>query len=312
MMKNIKIPATLLALAMSLTGCHDTDDPEAATPPALVLVAAVYDINAESSSIWHSGQAFGVYMLDNDNAPIASNVRHLADNRGVTGYLVPESSSLLFPADGRQVNIAAYYPFDKMAADNDHRTTIAVREGMAADAYVWADARSASAANPRIALGFKSQLSQISARLLNDDPATARIVAQINGAPRSCEFYIPDGRYTGTPDCSSPIGATVKVIEGAFELTAVVAATESSENGPSIEITALDHAGKEIRTYPPVPLGALMELENGRTFEPNTIYKLAGNLGPDKLDMKFTGSSPICILNWGTDPDEESGTIIKK
>ena len=45
MMKNIKIPATLLALAMSLTGCHNTDDPEAATPPALVLVAAVYDIN---------------------------------------------------------------------------------------------------------------------------------------------------------------------------------------------------------------------------------------------------------------------------
>ena len=55
-----------------------------------------------------------------------------------------------------------------------------------------------------------------------------------------------------------------------------------------------------------------MELENGRTFESNTIYNLAGNLGPDKLDMKFTGSSPICILNWGTDPDEESGTIIKK
>lgn len=311
MMKNIILTAILPALALHLTGCTNSDDPETVTQPALVLVGAVYDIDAESSSIWHSGQAFGVYMLNSDQAPIAANVKHLADNRGTTGYLVPEGVSLCFPADGHPVNIAAYYPFDKTAAENDNRTTITVREGMAADACVWAEARNASGANPKVSLGFKSQLSKIQGRLLNEDPATARIVVRVNGAPRSCGFDVINGRYVGTPDCTSPIGATVKVTEGAFEFTAIVAATESTANGPSIEITALDSNGKEIRTYPAVPLGDMLGLSGGRQFEQNTIYNLAGNLSAENVDMRFTGSSPICILNWGTDPDEETGTIIK-
>lgn len=311
MMKKTILTSILPALALSFTGCHNSDDPEAVNQPALVLVGAVYDIDAESSSIWHSGQAFGVYMLDNDHAPIVANVKHLADNRGTTGYLVPEGSSLYLPADGRAVNITAYYPFDGMAVENGHITTITVREGMAADACVWADARNASGANPKVSLGFKSQLSQIQGRLLNEDPATARIVVRVNGAPRSCGFDVINGRYVGTPDCTSPIGATVKVTEGAFEFTAIVAATESAANGPSIEITALDSNGKEIRTYPAVPLGDMLGLSGGRQFEQNTIYNLAGNLSAENVDMKFTGSSPICILNWGTDPDEETGTIIK-
>lgn len=310
MNKNLCISAAL-ALAVVTAGCHSDDEP-APAPASLVLMASVYDIDAESSSIWHSGQVFGVYMLDSDNMPVASNIRHIADNRGVTGYLVPEQNAIYLPADGTPSDIAAYYPYDESAPSNGHQTTISVREGIPADAYLWASVTDVVAANPRATLGFKSQLAQIHLHLLNDDPAVARVVARIYGAPRSCEFDILTGRYTGTPDCGSPIGATVRKLEKAFDITAVVAATQSAPEGACLEITALDNSGRELRTYPPVALGAMMGLVGDRTFEPNTIYNLAGNIGVDELKIQFTGKSPICILSWSDDPDEEFGTIIKK
>lgn len=309
MTKKLSIPSAL-ALALALSGCHH-DDPAPARPSALVLTASVYDIATEESSVWHSGQPFGVYMTDSENTPVATNSRHLADNRGVTGYLVPEGTPLYLPADGSQVRVAAYHPYDEHAAANGHRTTIAIRGSMPPDACLWAEAKNISKSSPRATLGFKSQLAQIRARILNDDPATARIVARIEGAPGKCEFDILEGRYTGTPDCSSPIGITVKVNEGAFELDVVVAATESAEGGPGIVVTALDKSGREIRTYPKVAVGEMLGLENGRTFQPNTVYSLAGTIDSDNLYLQFTGSSPICILTWETDPDEEFGTIIK-
>lgn len=310
-MNKILSITTALTLAFAMSSCRSDDEP-ASAPASLVLMATVYDIDAESSSVWHSGQVFGVYMLAGDNSPVASNVRHIADDRGVTGYLVPSGDALRLPADGSPTSVAAYYPYDESAVSRNHQTTISVREGTAADACLWASASNVASANPKATLGFKSQLAQIHVRLLNDDPAVARIVARISGAPRSCDFDILTGRYTGTPDCGSPIGATVKNLERAFDLTAVVAATHSAPDGPVLEITALDNSGRELRTYPPVALGTMMGLENGRTFEPNTVYNVAGNLAADDLKIQFTGKSPICILSWSDDPDEEFGTIIRK
>lgn len=313
MIKNIIIPYIIaLALAISATACSSHDDPVPSSQSALILKADVYDIDAESSSLWHSGQPFGVYMLHGDNIPVESNARYLADNRGVTGYLVPEGNALLFPADGSPVKVAAYYPYSESAITQGHRCTIEVREGTAPDAYLWAAAGNASSSNPCVRLGFRSQLAQLQIRVLNDDPAIARMIVRIENAPRSCAFDILNGLYIGEPDCTSPIGMTVKVCEGAFEITGVVAATMSAEGGPRLVATSVDKSGREIRRYPPVALGAMLKLNNGREFKPNTIYKLAGNINVNELNLQFTGSSPICILNWGFDPDEESGTIIKK
>lgn len=309
MIKNQYISAAL-ALALAMSGCCH-DDPSPTRPSALVLSAAIYDIAAEDASVWHSGEPFGVYMLDGAGAPLSYNARHLADNRGATGYLVPEGTPLYLPSDGSQVSVTAYHPYDEAATSNGNRTTITIRGNMAPDACLWATAKNLSKNQPKATLRFKSQLAQIRARILNDDPATARIVARIEGAPGKCEFDILEGRYTGTPDCSSPLGITVKATEGAFELDVVVAATESAEGGPGIVVTALDKSGREIRTYPKVAVGAMLGLENGRTFMPNTVYNLAGTLDPANLHLQFTGSSPICIITWGTDPDEEFGTIIK-
>lgn len=310
MIRYITIAAAMM-LALAFTGCRHSDEPEHAAPVALVLSAAVYDIDAETSSVWHAGQEFGVYMLGSGRNPMVSNVRHLADNRGVTGYLVPEAAAMTFPTDGTSVDIAAYYPYDGYAADNGHRTTVAVRDGMAADAYLWADAAGASAAAPRVTLAFKSLLAQIRARILCADSEVARLLVRIDGAPRSCDFDVVNGCYTGTADCSAPTGVTVKVSDGAFDLSATVVAAESAEAGPVMTVTALDADGKQIRTYPPVALGALMGLDNGRTFTPNTVYSLAGSITAGGIDLQFTGKSPICILGWTTDPDEESGIIIK-
>lgn len=295
---------------LSLTACHHDDEPRMTIPAAPVITAAIYDIASENSSIWHSGQAFGVYMLDNERIPLAANARHIADNRGATGYLVPEGAALSLPADGSAVSIAAYHPYDAEASSTGHHTTIAVSEGMAPDAYIRAESSGVSTASPRVTLGFKSQLAQISGRIICDDPATARIVARIEGAPRKCTYDIVAGRYDGTPECS-PIGATVRVLDQAFEFTAVVAATESADGGPVLHITALDRNGRELRTYAPVALGSLLRLSDSRTFAPNTVYRLAGELDACDLRLQYTGTSPICILQWDTDPDEEFGTIIK-
>lgn len=305
------IQTTAIAAALAFSGCHSNNDPEPQNPTALVLMAAVYGIDNGSVSTWHSGQPFGVYMLGSDNSPVAVNSRHIADNRGVTGYLVPDGQALSLPDDGRQVDVAAYYPYDEAAPANGHITTVTISEGMAPDAFLWARAANADRNNPRITMKFKSQLAQIRVRILNDDPATARIVARLEGAPRSCGFDVINGCYTGPAQCDSPIGMPVTVREGAIECTAVIAAAESAVDGPVLQITALDNSGKEIRRYTPVTLGALLELENNRTFKPNTIYNLAGNLTPDVVNLQFTGSSPICILSWDTDTDEEFGTIIK-
>lgn len=313
-MTTIKYIPTYLAAGLgallSLTACHNDDESQASLPGVPVITAAIYDIASENSSIWHSGQIFGVYMLDSERAPLAANARHIADNRGVTGYLVPEGTALSLPADGSAVSIAAYHPYDADAARADHRTTIAVSEGMAPDAYIRAESGGVSTASPRVTLGFKSQLAQISGRIICSDPSTARIVARIEGAPRSCSYDIVAGRYDGTPECS-PIGATVSVLDRAFEFTAVVAATESAAGGPILHITALDRNGRELRTYRPVALGPLLRLSDSRTFAQNTVYKLAGELDAADLRLQYTGTSPICILQWDTDPDEEFGTIIK-
>ena len=300
-----------VAIAVALSGCHSNNDPEPQNPTALVLMAAVYGINDGDVSVWHSGQPFGVYMLGSDNTPAAANAQHRADNRGATGYLVPDGAALCLPDDGKQVDIAAYYPYDESAQDNGHTTTITISEGMAPDAFLWARCNNADRNNHRITMKFKSQLAQIRMRILNDDPATARIVARIEGAPRSCRFDVINGCYIGSPACDSPIGVPVTVREGAFECSAVVAAAESAAGGPVLQITALDNSGKEIRRYPPIPLGNMLELADGRTFKANTVYNLAGNLTAEDVKLQFTGASPICILSWDTDSNEEFGTIIK-
>ena len=55
----------------------------------------------------------------------------------------------------------------------------------------------------------------------------------------------------------------------------------------------------------------MLELADGRTFKANTVYNLAGNLTAEDVKLQFTGASPICILSWDTDSNEEFGTIIK-
>lgn len=308
-MKRSTISA-VLALTMVLGGCHSKDDaPSGPTP--LVLTAAVYDIDAETSSVWHSGEPFGVYMFADNKTPTAANVRYFADNRGATGYLVPDGNAICFPSDQSQVNVASYYPFDESAAANGHTTIVTASEGMAPDGCVWAKASGASALKPRVQMHLKSMLAQISGRILNNDPATARIVARIEGAPRSARLDILSGKYTEMLDCDSPIGVTVKALEGAFEVSAVIVAGESCEDGSKLVLTALDGAGNELRTYPGVALGELLKLGNERLFEPNTVYKIAGDIDAEGVDLRFTGLSSICILSWASDPDEESGTIIK-
>lgn len=309
--KYLIIPAAI-TLASAFTGCGEGDEPLPASKTPLVLMASVYDIDSEISSVWHSGQAFGVYMLEGGRTPLVSNERHLADNRGVTGYLVPENSALMFPTDGSSVDITAYYPYDGHAAVNGHRTTVSVKGGTAPDAFLWGDFENASSKSPRVTLEFKSMLSQIRARILDNDPDVARVVARMEGAPLSCGFDVLNGQYIGTPSNDSPIGVTVKVVERAFELSVVVLGAEGAPDGPSLEITALDKNGKEIRKYPSIALGEMLGLDDGCRFSPNTVYNLAGSLSKNGVDLQFTGSSPICILPWTTDPDEEEGTIIKR
>lgn len=317
-MQNIRFLLMLpvgVALAIALQGCRHDDNPAPVAEVSAVIVASVYDIDADTPSVWHSGEAFGVYMLGNGNKPLAANARHFADDRGVTGYLVPEGKPLVFPADGAGVAVTAYYPFDPKAADNGDVVTVTVTEGTAPDAYLWAMDPESGVGSPKVTLDFRSTLARIKGRVLCSDPEVAGISARLEGAPRSCGFDVAAGRYVGIPDCNSPIGVAVRKAGGAFDLSAVIVATATaaSRAGESayLVVVSLDSDGNVIKEYPPVNMEDLLDLDNG-AFAPNTSYNFAGDISSEGLDIQFTGTSPICILNWATDPDEESGTIIKK
>lgn len=94
-------------------------------------------------------------------------------------------------------------------------------------------------------------------------------------------------------------------------IVATASAASRAGDGAVLVVVSLDSDGNVIKEYPPVNMEDLLDLDNG-TFAPNTSYNFAGDISSEGLDIQFTGTSPICILNWATDPDEESGTIIKK
>lgn len=296
--------------ALTLCGCNSNDEP---TPDstALVITASVSDTGSDATLLWHSGQRFGVYLTETGGNILAANRLHLADDRGTTGYLVPDGEAILLPSDAANLTVTAYYPYDESAAETGHTTLVCVDEKTAGTAYLRATSVGVSLAKPKTSLTFTSILSRVEATIINRWPEAARLVAAIEGAPRSCAYDFLGGHYTGQPVCTPPMGMNFASSGSTFSLSASVAACSASDAGPNLAVKVLDAEGRLLRSLDPIPLGRLLRLTDSRSFEPNTAYKLAGTLSPAGLELQYGGTSAICILNWREDPDEENRTFIK-
>lgn len=329
MIKKLFTLFTLSALLCAATGCSSSDDEPVKQRQPVVLKGEIFALDSDVATVWSGGQAVGVYMVKKGTNEVIdgyANKKHFADNRGVTGYLVPaDNVPMYLPDDGTEVDYRVYYPYDpevKTDADASTRsylesayTEVIVDINTEPDGFLYCRNSKYSTGQKESVIQLKSMLSVVSIQF--ECPAdTKSLTATIKGTATKGLFDLMEGQFvnriveenkplkmTGTKE-STPESTT-------FTMQSVILSGEVEEKA-EIEITTTN-TQNETTTYSPLPLNQTIEVhETDNKAEENTQYNVTAQIteGKSEITTEVTSKSSIVVLKWVED-DEEGGGVAR-
>lgn len=322
-----KILASLLLYlsAAAFTACSSEDGKEeAAVRQPIVLNGEVFSIDSKVGTVWSGGQAVGVYMLKSGTAEVVdnyANVKYLADNRGATGYLVPaDNEPMYLPADGSQVDIRAYYPYDPNAgkatsrAADIYTTEVVIDEKTKPDDFLYSqNSKGLSNSNTHTTVEIRSMLSLVKIDFECSLDGGAGLRAHIKNIANRAVFNLIEGKFTNySVETETPLPMTGTTTQNTnsvtFNMKAVILPGQINRE-TVLTITVNDDKGNILKEYNPVSLQDVLELKEEQVEE-NTQYNVAAQLTEkDEIETQLTGTSAICILNWTGGNDSPEGGV---
>lgn len=310
-------------LAVAFTACGDKEEAQQPARQPIVLTGEIFSTGSDVGTVWSGGQAIGVYMLKNNTQEIVdnyANVKHLADNRGATGYLVPaDNVPMYLPEDGSKVDIRAYYPYSVGVTSGAtrsrtvHTLDVTIDEKTKPDGYLYSQNGSGiSSGNASATLQLTSILAVVKVNFLCTLKNAHSISAELQHMPTQGAFDLIEGRFTQydiVPGEAQPMtgNKTQETASVTFAMQAVVLPGLLNED-IELAVSVYDPKGELLKTYTPIELHKVLELQNKQLPE-NTQYDVTAQLTESNdIETQLVGTSAICILNWtGGEEDPEGG-----
>lgn len=148
-----------------------------------------------AGTTWGSGDAIGVYMKTAGSALSVGDILNSANNIKYTtpgsGAFTAAATGIEFPADGRNVDFIAYYPYKASIADFTYPINVSDQSDLTLIDLLYSDnAANTNKNNPDVALNFKHKLSQL---ILNVSAGGG--VSTLTGLSLSVSGLTTDGNF---------------------------------------------------------------------------------------------------------------------
>lgn len=317
---------TLLLLSL-LASCSSNQEPVDFDRQPVVLKAEIFTIGSDVATVWSGGQAVGVYMVKSSTDELVyANMKHFADNRGTTGYMVPDGNvPMYYPDDGSEVEFKVYYPYDPDASGStvatravEAYTEVRVDEHTAPDGFLYSrNAKGSNANTEASTVQIKSMLSQVSIDFNCNLDGASKLEAHIKNISTRARFDLMQGmfvEYSTEEDAVLPMTGTKQTVGGntVFSMSAVILSGVVPEEAElELVLTYRDEKNQEVvKKYNPIALKQALDLkQEGAKAEENTQYNITASLTEsDDVATVVESKTAICIYNWAGasgDPDED-------
>lgn len=304
---------TSMLVCLFLSSCKEDEEVKEPQLAPVVLKASIYGFEAEEGEIWRSGQEFGVFMLQaGTEQPVDGHANELytADNYSATGYLVPSGEPMYYPADGTQVDIVAYYPYEANPIVSRASSGYAVELDLSNQKEVKADDFIHS--NEGKSLHAGSGVCE-----LHLHPVLSKIVIDL----------MPGAGISEDQLKKMNVSLQHMHTTGVFDLLhGVFLSLEEVKNVPMVQASGSD-GHREAVVFPgevPEQMAIAVEVENaeGETVafevpvseviphaEKNTQYEVGLKVTPEGLEATLVSTSPIYILDWQNDKENVEDEI---
>lgn len=330
MIKKLFTLFTLSALLCAATGCSSSDDEPVKQRQPVVLKGEIFALDSDVATVWSGGQAVGVYMVKKGTNEVIdgyANKKHFADNRGVTGYLVPaDNVPMYLPDDGTEVDYRVYYPYDpevKTDADVSTRSylesaycEVIVDKNTAPDGFLYSRNSNYSTAQKESVIQLKSMLSVVNLQV--ECPAdTKSLTATIKGTATKGLFDLMEGQFVKREvevEKELPMKGTKESTSESttFTMEAVIL-SGLVEMQSFLEILSVN-TQNEVTTYDPLPLAQIIEVDKtDNVAEENTQYNVSAQIteGSNQITTKLLDKSSIVILKWVEDEEDPIGGVAR-
>ncbi len=330
MIKKLFTLFTLSALLCAATGCSSSDDEPVKQRQPVVLKGEIFALGSDVATVWSGGQAVGVYMVKKGTNEVIdgyANKKHFADNRGVTGYLVPaDNVPMYLPDDGTEVDYRVYYPYDpEVKTDADASTRgylepayceVIIDEQTSPDGFLYSRNSNYSTAQKETVIQLKSMLSVVNLQV--ECPAdTKSLTATIKGTATKGLFDLMEGQFVKREvevEKELPMKGTKESTSESttFKMVAVIL-SGLVEIHSFLEILSVN-TQNEVTTYDPLPLAQIIEVDKtDNVAEENTQYNVSAQIteGSNQITTKLLDKSSIVILKWVEDEEDPIGGVAR-
>lgn len=172
MKRQLSTLALLSVALLAATSCSHDTEPGAATPPdgrtALSVTSGIQ--TRAHDNVWDTGDAIGIYMLDESTAE-AANKKYTTAAGGEDCTFAPATTdqTIYFPASGDARNFMAYYPHATIGTDNLYAVNVATQSSQKAiDLMAAAKVTGKSKTEPAVAFVFEHKLVKLDITLQGD------------------------------------------------------------------------------------------------------------------------------------------------
>lgn len=323
--RNIFVYFTMFCLsAFALHSCSDKDETDGTTPTTservpVVLSGKVYTMDEADGTVLKAGEKFGVFMLEaGTDQPVEgyANVLHTADNYSATGYLVPANEEpMYYPADGRKVDIVAYFPYSEdvevttldlkaQSRADDHsgylyQMNLKNQEKANVDDFLHApQERNHSKTHSKVNLALEPVVARIKMVLEPGADMTVekmdKLLAHLSNLPTIAWFDLIHGTFVELHEKEEvKMKKTTDQETGAITISALIF-PGAVEDETELILKDPDDPTTEIHLN--IPLNDMVE-----HAEENTEYHIRAKVTPDGIEAELMGTSPIYVEDWQND-----------
>ena len=331
-MKNRNIFANLLLLCLpliTLQACSNDDDTDGTTDGKqvpVVLSGKVYTMDAADGSVLKAGEQFGVFMLEaGTDQPVEgyANVLHTADNYSATGYLVPAGEQpMYYPADGRKVDIVAYFPYredvtaaalnlqGKSRADDHSGYIYAMnlkdQKKANVDDFLHApQEKGHSMDNTKVSLSLRPVVARVKMVLEPGADMTVekmdKLLAHLSNLPTIAYFDLVHGTFLELHEKEDiEMKKTTDSATGKITVSALIFPGAVKDE---TELVLKDPEHPEQEIHLSLPLNDVVE-----HAEENTEYRILAKVTPDGIEAELMGTLPIYVEDWQNDESVSDNT----
>ena len=330
MIKTLCTLFTLSTLLWAATGCSSSDDEPVKQRQPVVLKGEIFAIGSDVATVWSGGQTVGVYMVKKGTNEVVDNYankKHFADNRGVTGYLVPaDNVPMYLPDDGTEVDYRVYYPYDPEVKSDLNALTktyhekaykeVTIGEKTKPDGFLFARNAKSNKEEKVVTFQMKSMLSVVNLQI-ECPKEIKQLTATIKSTATMAIFDLMEGKFVKrVVEEEKPIqmeGTKASTTESStFTMQAVILSGEVEQEA-AIEITTTNEQN-ETTTYNALPLNQTIEVnEADNQAEENTQYNVSAQIteGSSEITTEVTSKSSIVILKWVEDEEDPVGGVAR-